>query len=169
MKKEIIQRTIFLILILCTFATIFSFSSQDGVQSKSVSRTVMRKIVDIYPKTKGLNEKEKNAIVEKAQPFIRKTAHFTIYMIAGIMIMGFCSTYNLKWNKKLIITFLIGFTYAISDELHQGITGGGRTPRIFDIFIDSFGILTGAFIILGVLYFIKNLKYSRKSESIYYK
>ena len=142
-------------MILCTFTAIFSFSSQDGTQSKSVSRTVMRKIVDIYPKTKGLNEKEKNIIVEKSQPFIRKTAHFTIYMIAGIMIMGFCSTYNVKWNKKLMITLILGIIYAISDELHQGITGGGRTPRIFDVCIDSLGVFTGAFIVLWILYYFK--------------
>ncbi len=166
MKKEIIRRIIFLILTLCTFTTIFGFSSQNGTESKSVSKTVMRKIVDIYPKTKKINEKDKEKIVEKSQPFIRKTAHFTIYMIAGIMIMELFNTYNLKWNKKLIITFIIGFTYAISDELHQGITGGGRTPRIFDVFIDSLGVLTGIAIVLERVYYAKRIKSCRKNKNV---
>lgn len=164
MTGKLIERIIFIILILATFATIFSFSNQDGTESKSVSRKVMREIVDIYPGTNKLSEKEKNEIVEKMQPFIRKTAHFTIYMIAGIMIMGFISTFDLKWNKRIAVTLLLGVIYAISDEIHQGFTGGGRTPRIFDVCIDSLGVLTGAVIVLGILMLINYIKKARKKE-----
>ena len=52
MNNKVVARVIFLILALCTLVTIFIFSSQDGVQSKSVSKKVMREIVDINPKTK---------------------------------------------------------------------------------------------------------------------
>ena len=151
MKSKIIARIIFFLLIIATLTAIFNFSNQDGQKSKSVSTRVMRQIVDIYPKTKNLTEKEKNQIVEKSQPFIRKTAHFTIYMISGIMMMAFLSTYNVKWYKRIIITCLFGLMYAITDELHQGITGGGRTPRIFDVCIDTLGTLTGATFVLGIL------------------
>lgn len=151
MKGKIIARTIFVILILGTFIAIFIFSSQDGKKSKSVSESFMKKIVDIYPKTSKLDDKEKQVIVKKSQTFIRKTAHFTIYMTAGILIIGFLSTYNLKWNKKLIITLILGLIYSILDELHQGYTGGGRTPRVFDVCIDFLGVLSGSIIVLGIL------------------
>lgn len=164
-----IQRIILAILSILTFITIFIFSSQNGDKSGYTSRNFTRKVIEMLQIDKNLSEIEKENLIENSQFVIRKSAHFTIYMIAGIMIMGFCSTYSLKWNKKISITLAIGFIYAIFDELHQGITGGGRTPRILDICIDSLGVIIGGFIVLGVLYFIKNLKYSRKSESIYYK
>lgn len=150
MKRKIIARIIFSILILGILATIFIFSSQDGKKSKTVSQEFMRKIVNIYPKTSKLSDKEKEEIIEKLQPVIRKTAHFTIYMLAGLLLMGFLSTYELKWNKKLIFTLILGLIYAGLDEVHQGYTGGGRTPRVFDVFIDCLGVLTGSIIILGI-------------------
>ena len=165
MNNKVVARVIFLILALCTLVTIFIFSSQDGVQSKSVSKKVMREIVDINPKTKHLSEKEKNKIVEKSQPVIRKTAHFTIYMLFGIMVMGFCSTYDAKWNKRLVITILCGLIYAISDEIHQAITGGGRTPRIFDVCIDTIGTLTGSFIMLSIIHLVKHNKTISQKEN----
>ena len=109
--------------------------------------------------------KKKNKIVEKSQPVIRKTAHFTIYMLFGIMVMGFCSTYDAKWNKRLVITILCGLIYAISDEIHQAITGGGRTPRIFDVCIDTIGTLTGAFIMLGIVNLVKHNKTISQKEN----
>lgn len=154
MKEKMITRIIFSILILGILTTIFIFSNQNGSESKSVSEKFMQSVIDIYPKTSKLSNKEKQNLVLKSQPFIRKTAHFTIYMVAGFLIMGFLSTYNLKISKRLIITISLGVIYAIFDELHQGIVGGGRTPRIFDVFIDTLGVLTGSAISL----FITNLK-----------
>lgn len=165
MRGKIIARIIFSILILGILATIFIFSSQDGKKSKSVSQEFMRKIVDIYPKTSKLSNKEKEKIVEKSQPFIRKTAHFTIYMVAGLLMMGFLSTYELKWSKKLIFTLILGLIYAGLDEIHQGYTGGGRTPRLFDVFIDCLGVLSGSIIILGIsqIIILKKKKHLQKN------
>lgn len=165
MKGKIIARIIFSILILGILATIFIFSSQDGKKSKSVSQEFMRKIVNICPKTSKLSDKEKEEIVEKLQPFIRKTAHFTIYMVAGLLLMGFLSTYELKWSKKLIFTLILGLIYAGLDEIHQAYTGGGRTPRVFDVFIDCLGVLSGSIIILGVsqIIILKKKKHLQKN------
>lgn len=124
LSNKIILRIIFFILIFVTFATIFCFSSQDGNKSKSVSKQVMRTMVDVNPRTTKLNENEKEIVVEKSQPLIRKFAHFTIYMIAGSLIMCFLSTYKFDWRKKLTITLILGILYAISDEIHQWFTGG---------------------------------------------
>lgn len=154
MKEKIIIRIIFSVLILGILTIIFIFSNQNGSESKSVSEKFMKSIIDIYPKTSKLSDKEKENLVLKSQPFIRKTAHFTIYMLTGFLIMCFLSTYNLNVNKRIIITIFLGVIYAIFDELHQGIVGGGRTPRVFDVFIDSLGVLTGSVVSL----FVINLK-----------
>ena len=159
MKNKNILRAIFFILILITFSIIFCFSSQDGNKSKSVSKQVMRTIVDVNPKTNKLNEVEKEDVVEKSQPYIRKLAHFTIFTIAGILIMGFLSTYDFHWKKKLVITLIFGVLYAISDEIHQFFTGGGRTARIFDVFVDSLGVFIGACFVLVILKLINKYSY----------
>ena len=116
-------RTIFriiLITLLClTFFQIFQFSNEDSTKSSSRSREVMRKIVNIFPYTKNLSEKTKTKIVEKSQPIIRKLAHFSIYMLVGVLIMAFVSTYKLLLWKKFGISIFVGLIYAISDEFHQ--------------------------------------------------
>ena len=116
-------RTIFriiLITLLClTFFQIFQFSNEDSTKSSSRSREVMRRIVNIFPYTKNLSEKTKTKIVERSQPIIRKLAHFSIYMLVGVLIMAFVSTYKLLLWKKFGISIFVGLLYAISDEFHQ--------------------------------------------------
>ena len=85
--KIIIYRIILLILLAATFTCIFNFSAQNGPQSSSVSQKVAKIIIDILPSTKNLEEEQKNNLVEQSQKIIRKGAHFSIYMVVGILIM----------------------------------------------------------------------------------
>ncbi len=147
MEKRQIIRIVFSILIIGVFTTIFIFSNQNGSKSKSVSEKFMYFIVELNPKTSKLDYEEKQEIVIKSQPFIRKVAHFTIYMVLGLLVMIFLSTYNMKLSKKLAIAIFLGIVYAIGDELHQGFIGG-RTPRVFDVFIDFLGVLTGSLVVI---------------------
>ena len=142
MKKEI-TRLIFFILTIATFVTIFIFSNQNGQESGKTSRGFTKMIIDVLPITKILEEERKVELIEKTQTLIRKLAHFSIYTVAGINLMGFINTYErLKQKNKIALVLLIGIAYAISDEFHQMFTGG-RTPAIGDVFIDSMGILFG--------------------------
>lgn len=142
-----IQRIIFAILTIATFIAIFVFSGQDGDKSSSTSRNFTRKIVDILPISKNLEEYKKEELIEESQYVIRKLAHFTIYTIAGINMMGFINTYDMEKKNKLIVVLIIGVIYAISDEIHQ-MFSGDRTPAIKDVCIDSFGVLFGSFIVI---------------------
>lgn len=153
-----IQRIIFAILTIATFVTIFIFSSQNGDESGSTSRNFTRKVIEILQIDEYLNESEKENLIENSQFIIRKLAHFTIYTIAGINMMGFINTYNIKKKNKIISVLLVGVIYAISDEFHQ-MFSGGRTPAIKDIFIDSFGVL------IGICVFIKLNKIVRKKSN----
>ena len=164
MVENKIARTIFLILTILTMVTIFIFSNQGGTQSSSISTGVTKWIIEINPKIKNMEEEQKQEIIEKVQPIIRKIAHFTIYMTLGIMFMGFISTYKVEEKKKIIITVLFGLIYAITDEIHQGITGEGRSPRVFDVYIDTLGTTTGFFIMLGITQLISNRQNSTKTK-----
>ena len=61
--------------------------------------------------------------------------------------------------KQLLDTYI----YAISDEIHQGITGEGRSPRIFDVYIDTLGTATGSFVMLLITHLINLRKSNTKS------
>lgn len=149
-----IQRIIFAILTIATFATIFIFSSQNGNISEATSRRFTRKIVEILRIDKNLSETEKENLIENSQFIIRKLAHFTIYTIAGINIFGFFNTFDMKMKNKIICALFTGTVYAMTDEFHQ-MFSGERTASIRDVCIDSCGIVFGIFIFLIINKVIK--------------
>ena len=116
MKINII-RGVLIVLLLGTFWLIFGFSSQDADKSKSVSMKVSEGIVNVI---KGNESKEnKIKLAESIEHTIRKLAHFSIYTVVGFLLMALTSTYKLSTKKNIIISLIIGFVYACSDEIHQ--------------------------------------------------
>ena len=101
-------------------------------------------------------EQKENEIIEKYTYPIRKLAHYTLYFILGILSFLVVKDYSI--NKKLIIySLLICFLYACSDEFHQ-LFIIGRSARVLDVMIDTFGSLCGISI-----FYIFNKKISKKS------
>ncbi len=161
--KKIIIRTIFMLLLLTTFAIIFKFSSQIAEESDGLSNGVLRKIIDIFPYTKGLSEEIKIKMVEHGNPIIRKLAHFSVYALIGVWIMAFMSTFDMRLYKKWIISMLVGIVYAASDEFHQSFVPG-RGPSIVDVGIDSLGVLTGILVVLIIISIYRALKSNKEVE-----
>lgn len=152
-----IRRFIFGILAIVTCIIIFAFSSQDGEKSGLTSRGVVRKIVEITGVANNLNEEETESLIENCQFTVRKLAHFSIYTLLGINLIGFINTYeNLKYKMQIVITLLFGFLYASSDEFHQ-MFSSGRTASIRDVCIDTLGVLFGIGIYLFVERLVKNI------------
>lgn len=148
-----IKRILFGILTIITCIIIFIFSSQNGEKSGLTSRGFVRKIVEITGITNDLNEEEKEEVIENCQFVVRKLAHFSIYAILGINILGFVNTYkNFKLQSRIEITLFSGFLYAVSDEFHQ-MFSGGRTASPKDVCIDTLGVLFG----IGIFLLIKKL------------
>lgn len=139
-----------------TFVTIFRFSSQEGNKSSEVSKKVARKIINTFPYTKNLSEETKLKMVERSQPIIRKLAHFSIYTVVGVCIMGFISTYKVILLKKFIVSLSVGLIYAISDEFHQSFVPG-RGPSVRDVCIDTAGVFLGIIIVLVIISVFKAL------------
>lgn len=161
--KKIVIRTIFMLLLLTTFSTIFKFSSQIAEESDDISNGVLRKIIDVFPYTKELSEEIKIKMVEHGNPIIRKLAHFSIYALVGVWIMAFMSTFDIRLYKKWIISMLVGVLYAASDEFHQSFVPG-RGPSIVDVGIDSLGVLTGILAVLIIISIYRALKSDKKIE-----
>lgn len=140
--KESLSKIIILFLILFTFYIIFQFSGQNGTNSQNISEMVTERLVNITHNTKNMTKYEKDILIKKYHPIVRKIAHFSIYMILGFLIMMYMNIIRCNYKIKFIATLLIGVSYAISDEIHQ-IFVPERTAKVFDIIIDTFGVLIG--------------------------
>ena len=157
-----ILRIILILLLLCTFFVIFGFSSQDGEASGGLSRNITNKILQISNKYNALGQEEKEQIANKTEKIIRKVAHFSIYTVVGLLLMGLLSTYKIKENWRMILSILLGMIYAVSDEIHQSFIPG-RTPQITDVYIDTLGV------VLGILLILLGIKIYEQILQKYYK
>lgn len=132
------------LLVIIWLIVIFSFSSQNGVKSTNTSDIVTSMVVNVTTNVtnKELSREEVKKKVEDSTFYIRKTAHFTEYLILGVLVLNFLSTYG-KINKRmLIIALIFCYLYAVSDEIHQ-IFMPGRTAKVLDTFIDGAGAFLG--------------------------
>lgn len=153
-KNLIFKRVLFLIMLVIAFYVIFNFSAQDGEMSGSLSRKVTEFIVELISKIKIMDINRKLHWIAKLEPIIRKLAHFGVYTVVGFSIMGFMCTFDIRNIFKLLISFSIGVTYAVSDEIHQYFTPG-RNASALDVCIDSVGVLTGIFILIILIVFVE--------------
>lgn len=153
-------RAILLILLLGTFFIIFGFSNQDAEESGNLSSNIAKFILK---QVHHDDIENKEQILERTESVIRKIAHFSIYTLVGLLLMSFISTYNLKENKRIIISLCIGVLYATSDEIHQ-LFIPGRSGQITDVILDSMGVLLGILLVLIVWEVYKKTKKEKKSK-----
>lgn len=151
--KYKISTLISILLVILWMITIFWFSSQVGDDSSATSGNTIRKIVTFF--YSNITTENLELIVEALQPFVRKLAHFTIYTIGGFLLYNLSN--QLKLKSKFINSLCFGILYAISDEIHQFFVPG-RSCRIFDVFVDTCGLITGILIYIVILKIICTVK-----------
>jgi len=128
------------LLVIACMVTIFCFSNQKSEDSTKLSTGVIEKIVTTI--SKNIDEADVEEIVDKYFVFVRKTAHFLIYLTLGILVANLIIEYQIEFKKVILISLFICFIYACSDEIHQ-IFVSGRSCELMDILIDSTGALFG--------------------------
>src|SRR5574344_332346 len=163
MNKQILKHLIRYILMICIIVLcvkIFNFSSENGKKSSVTSGKVAKVVVSIINRDKNLSEGEINLIAEEMQPQIRKTAHFLVYMLLGVLVMSCAGTFKNKWIMSFDISVLFVFLYACSDGLHQRFIPG-RSGEFRDVCLDTVGALIGILIILLIDYITNLCKKSK--------
>lgn len=87
---------------------------------------------------------------------IRKVAHFFLYFCLGFLVNKSLTNLEIINKRYLqnIVTLLICFIYACTDEFHQ-LFILGRDGNIFDVLIDTSGALL-TLIIINTIIVIKN-------------
>jgi len=137
-----IKKILSIVLLILWMFTIFSFSNQQGTGSSSLSKNVASFIIDIFDIKNELSQQEKENVIEKIEPIIRKLAHYAIYIIGGMLIINCAYVYGICNKNAVIYSAIFGIVYAAIDEMHQ-LFVNGRSGKIQDVIIDSIGILTG--------------------------
>lgn len=146
------KKIIKLILIILWMGVIFSFSSDDADKSTIKSDGVIIKITETAL-NKKLSDKEKKEYTTKYIVPVRKSAHFTLYFILGILVLLFVKDFTVINYKVVLISIIVVLLYSISDEVHQ-LFVPGRSGEVLDVMIDTMG----GFISCNILYLIYRRK-----------
>ena len=133
------KKLIKLIFVILWMLLIFSFSNQKAEDSSKLSDGIIVKVANVFV-DKELSIEKQEEILEKYTTIVRKTAHFVIYLILGILVINLFIEYDIK--HLILISLLVCLLYSISDEFHQ-LFIDGRSGEIRDIIIDTIGSLTG--------------------------
>lgn len=132
--KKIIKYTLLIIWMII----IFLFSNQPAKESSKLSNSFLEKTITIF--YKDINTEKKEQLIKKYGLITRKLAHFTIYLVLGVLMLSTISEYNIK--TKILVSITLCFLYALSDEIHQ-LFIIGRSKEFKDVLIDTAGSFIG--------------------------
>jgi VanZ family protein len=131
---------------------IFTFSAQPGKQSNNLSEKVSVTIIETDKQPAVKDSKNATVLMEDINHLVRKSAHFSAYLILGILVVNALRSSRIKGNKLFWISLIVCMLYSSSDELHQMFVPG-RTALVTDVMIDSFGAVLG----IGLYLFIRRI------------
>ena len=142
---------LFLSLSVCWMIVIFLFSSQNGEKSSNLSHGFLERLMRFFGIDSGGLMAE---TLQAVNHFIRKTAHFFIYMILSVLVGNALLATPWKTRYQILITIFFCALYAASDEFHQYfVPGRGAGAR--DVCIDTLGVLLGCMLVYGISFLVK--------------
>lgn len=122
---------------------IFLFSHQSAGTSSGLSLGITERVAVLAGKVIPFSELD----LEDLHHYIRKTAHFLVYMLLGVLSYNAVRISKIPGYPRIVFALLICVLFAISDEMHQ-LFVPGRSGEVRDIFIDSIGAGVGIAIFL---------------------
>ena len=135
------KKVINIILIILWMGLIFVLSNDTAEESsKKSDGLIVRCVQDIIKR--DLSTKEKEKVLKYLVNPVRKSAHFFLYFVLGILIINLFKSFELFNYKTILLAILLCFLYACSDEIHQ-LFIKGRSCEVRDILIDTIGSLSG--------------------------
>ncbi len=165
MKNKYIKSAIAGIFLIIMYIVIFSFSSQDGEESGSLSFYISEKCVAFINSLSNRNwtETMMQGMAEYFENPIRKLAHFGEYACMGILIFNVVAPW-IKQGKTLylIITIWV-FLSATADEIHQ-LYVPGRYGSFWDVLLDTCGGVFGIVVCVIINNIKKKVIFKKKSN-----
>ena len=162
------NRKIVISLLLVIFWMIFIYVMSDmntddsNDKSKGIVSSVINKVDELTNITEEVKKNHQtNKFIENSNYVFRKMAHASVYFALAILVFNLL----IRIMKKKIyiydlITVLICFIYACTDEYHQTFIMG-RNGSFNDVLIDMIGVFTGC-IVVNIIYKLANKHYKDK-------
>lgn len=166
MTKAKVVRVLLWAAVIALMAVIFSFSAQPADESSETSSPY----VDLYmrlfhPEADSLSPEEQFELRESANFIVRKTAHFSIYTLLGLLsAAAVTATFSCSGFRRLWLPILIGALFAVSDEFHQSFVPG-RSCELRDVAVDSAGVLLGVLLLAAAVRLAVHLRAGRNARA----
>ncbi len=137
-----------LIIVLSLLVLIFYLSHQSGEDSSQTSGWFTALLNFLLP-------------FEANEAVIRTLAHFSEFACLSFFVNNLLVSYK----KRLcpVISCVLSFLYAITDEIHQ-IFIPGRACQLQDMLVDLAGIISGMLVFVVIYSLIKKLKSTKHAE-----
>jgi VanZ family protein len=136
------------ILLIAWMGLIFYMSSQQGGESSGLSNKIVSKLFSLFPFLGDPHDEEAEIFLTFSL-IVRKTAHFTEYLILAVLAFFFISSYYVSMGAYLF-SWAFATIYAITDEIHQHFIPG-RVAAPLDVCVDSAGALFGVYLVFLVM------------------
>lgn len=152
MKKILNQKILIIIswaAVLALMVLIFNFSAQVAEESNELSTGITEKIVKMVASVVP----NQNFDVGELNHFVRKNAHFFVYLTLGLLVINAWRRSGVRGFKSFVFSLAICVLYATSDEVHQ-LFVPGRGGQVSDVLLDSAGATVG----IGLYFAISRIK-----------
>jgi VanZ family protein len=140
-KKRFIMGVTLFIFFVAVNLLIWAFTSQSGMESNVISNALSKMIENVTSLFFQVNPND-YFWKETLNLILRKVGHFVEYMLLGMTFCAFLNVYLMKIKTPAQIAVVFCPTVAVLDEFRQTFVAG-RTPRLFDIAVDTCGALLG--------------------------
>ncbi len=134
----IVNKYYTLLIPLILMVAILGMSSFTGKQSGTLSESIAGKIVTLMEMSGP-----KYFTVKEVNDIIRKLTHFTEYLLFTVVVFRATETTSGKPWLSVIISFVVCFLLATTDERYQLMLHQMRYFSVFDIMIDCTGGMVG--------------------------
>ena len=147
MKKflKLHSRSIISLLLIFQMVFIFIMSSFGSDSSSAQSGQIIQVLRQVFPNLNNTSHLDASTLVF----IVRKTAHFTEYVILGILFFLFFrqSFPQKNGSRYFTLAILFSFFYACTDEIHQ-LFIPGRSGQFTDVLIDTLGASFGCLLLV---------------------
>ena len=145
-RRVVIRKCILWILTIIWMLLIFGFSAQPATESTKLSESISSTVSEKVLAATSIPPWKHSPILTAFHIAVRKTAHFLIFAVLGMLVFLLLQSYDLSFWKAFFWMAWICMLYAVSDEIHQ-LFSDGRSCRVLDVILDTIGSACGALIV----------------------
>lgn len=123
---------------------IFMLSAETAAESSATSGGFLNWLLNtFYSRFAEMTEAEQAVLTEGLSFWIRKTAHFFMYTVLGVLsFLNGASYRSIRLGVRAVSGEAFCVLYAVTDEWHQTFVSG-RSGELRDVLIDGLGALFG--------------------------